>query len=268
MDDSRPDRETRYLVPALAQGLRLLGLFSRERPTLAPPDIARELELSRATVFRLLTTLEHFGYVVRESDGRRFSLGPAVLGRGFAFLASRDLVEISRPVLEKLRDDTGLSAHLAIRDGTEIVYLLRCAAHRTISSSVQAGTRLPAHATVIGRMTLCELSDVELAALYPETRLPKFSEQTPRTLKDLRKLLDGDRARGWGVSQSFFESGVSAVAAPLRDQSGAIVGAINITAVDAQATLEELGGPMKDKVVAAAARIREWLVTQGAGRGR
>lgn len=258
MDASSGRPGGKYIVPALAQGLAALAMFSRERPAITPPEIAREMSLSRASVFRMLNTLEAMGYVVREPEGRRFRLGPAVLGRGFAWLASSDLVEIARPALQKLRDDTGLSSHMAIRDGAEIVYVSRFAARATVSSSVQVGTRFPAHATVMGRILTCEMSGEELAALYPARSLAKVTGQTPPSLPALRALLLADRARGYAVSQSFFEAGVSAVAAPVRDKRGAIAAAINITAVDAHVTLRQLNGALRRAVVEAAGQISLW----------
>ena len=267
MQSRKAAPENRYMVPALAQGLGALALFSRERPAITPPEIARELSLSRATVFRMLNTLESLGYVVRDDGRRQFRLGPAVLGRGFAYLASFDLVEIAQPILQKLRDETSMSSHMAIRDGAEIVYVSRFAARTTIASSVQVGTRLPAHATVLGRMLLCELGESELKALYPQAMLHQFSPQTPRSLAELRALLKEDRERGYAVSQSFFENGVSAIAAPIRDTSNAIVAAINITAVDARVTIKELNGRLKDAIVLASSEVSQWIVTDHANMG-
>ncbi len=250
-----PLPEGKYVVPALAQGLSLLNLFSRDAPTLTAPEIATRLGLSRTTVFRLLHTLQLMGFVSREQDERSYSPGPALLNRGFAYLASLDLVERAQPILQRLRDETGMSAHLAVRDGQEIVYVARFAARTTVASSVQIGTRFPVHATVMGRMTICDLSDRELAALFPREPLAAFSEQTPTTLLALKEILSKDRAVGYAVSQSYFERGVSSVAAPVRDVSGRIVAAINITAVDSHVQIEDMHEALRDAVLKASAEI-------------
>ena len=256
-DDVRP--EGRYVVPALAQGLAVLALFSRETPVLGAPEIAVRLSLPRTTVFRLLHTLQLMGYVKRGDDERSYSLGPAILNRGFAYLASLDIVELGQPVLQKLRDETGMSAHLAVRDGREIVYVARFAARTTVASTVQIGTRFPVHATVMGRMMICEFSDDELADLFPTEPLPSFSEQTPVTRAALKALLVEDSARGFAVSQSFFERGVSSIAAPVRDGNGAIVAALNVTSVDSYVPLEDMQGALKDAVLRASAELTRWL---------
>lgn len=257
--DRSGDPRERYVVPALAHGLDVLGLFSRERPALTAPDICEALKLPRASVFRLLVTLERAGYVLRGADERTFRLGPGLLNRGFTYLASLDLSEIGQPALQKLRDRTGLSAHLAVRDGRDVVYIARVAAFTTVASSVQIGTRFPAHATIMGRMLLLDLDEAQLRALYPEPMLAQLTPQTPATIDALMKVLDADRARGYGVSQSFFERGVSAVGAPVRDGGGRVVAAVNVTAVDTHIDLEAMHGPIKDAVVAAADDIGGWL---------
>lgn len=249
----------KYVVPALAQGLAVLGLFSREQPSLTAPEIANRLGLSRTTVFRLLHTLQIMGFVRRDENERHYSLGPALLSRGFEFVASLDIVEIAQPILRQLRDQTGLSAHMAVRDGGEVVYVIRHPARSTIASSVNIGTRFPAHATVMGRMMLSEMSEAELRKLFPTDPLPRYTEQTPQTLASLMEILAEDRKRGYSVSQSFFEQGVSSIAAPVRDGAGNIVAAINITAVDAYIDVGAMHGPLKDAVLAAASEIGRWL---------
>jgi DNA-binding IclR family transcriptional regulator len=263
MTNVEMEAKSRYTVPALAHGLAILALFTRERPVWTPPEITQELSLARATVFRLLQTLEATGYVMRDSGGRSFRLGASVLSRGFAYLSSLDLVEVAQPILKRLRDETGLSSHLVVRDGKEIVYIARFAAHSTLSSSVTVGTRFPVHATVLGRMLICEFSDAQLAELYPEQELPKFSEYTPGTRKELAALLAEDRVRGYATSQSFFERGVSSIAAPVRDKLGNIIASLNVSAVDTRVTLEDMNGFLKDEVLKAAAEITEWIIAEG-----
>ena len=255
--DSRP--QGKYIVPALAQGLAALSLFSRNRIRLTAPEIAQELSLPRTTVFRMLHTLEAIGFVRREEDERHFRLGPAMLGSGFAYLASLDFVEVAQPILQKLRERTGLSVHMAIRDGQDIVYVSRFAAHTTVRSSVTIGTRFPAHATIMGRMLLMDMSESERCDLFPNEPFEKFSDRTPQTHAELAALLKEDRGRGYASTQSFFERGVSTVAAPVRDASGAIVAAINVTSVDAHVDPAVMDGEVKDAVLDAASEITRWI---------
>jgi DNA-binding IclR family transcriptional regulator len=209
--------------------LRILGEFSRREPELSAPELARRLGVPRSTVFRLLVTLENMGFIERTRDGRSYRLGLAILRLGFDYLASQDMVELGRPLLESLRDETGYAASLVVRDGRDVVYLHRAPSRSPFSTSVSVGTRLPAHATVLGHVLLGDLSLGALKALYPERRLESRSANTPADAAALFELVQQIRARGWVLAEGFFEAHICTVAAPVRDQDGRIVAAIGLT---------------------------------------
>jgi len=218
----------KYNVPGLERGLRILQLFDRTRKILSAADMARALQIPRSTAFRIAQTLEHLGFLVRDNEAYR--IGPAVLRIGFEYIASLEFTELARPIVERLRDETGFSAQLVIRDGREVVIVLKAAGQSTFASNVNIGTRLPAHATILGRVLLTDADDRALAALYPVAALPKTSAKSPRTVGELKRLVKEDRARGYAVSESFFEQGISAIAAPVRDGAGQVIAAMSITA--------------------------------------
>ncbi|HTY65614.1 MAG TPA: IclR family transcriptional regulator [Alphaproteobacteria bacterium] len=246
-------------MPALTRGLDILRLFKRTRPVITAPEMARELGIPRSTVHRLAQVLEAMGFLQRTNGGRDYTLGPAVLTIGFEYLGSLDVVGLAEPVLMRLRDDTGYSAHLVTRNGTEIVYLSRYPGRTTISSSISVGATLPAHATVIGRVLLSEVSPEDLRALYPGPALERHTEQTPATPAKLEAMLAEDRRRGYVAATSFFEPGLTTVAAPVRDRSGRIIAAISITALGLTIAPEVIHGALKDRVCAAAAAISAML---------
>ncbi|HVL34395.1 MAG TPA: IclR family transcriptional regulator [Burkholderiales bacterium] len=213
-----------YLVPGLERGLRLLQLFRTGRAEIGAPEIARELELPRTTAFRLLQTLEAMEFVERTAGGA-FRLGPAVLRLGFEYIASQDITEYGRDVVERLCEQAGASSQLAILDGRELVVVLKKNPAGAIGSNVQVGTRMPAHATVVGRLLL---QDADLRKLYPEPRLKQYTAQTPRSVAELERLIAQDRARGYAVSESAYERGISAVAAPVRNHEERVVAALSV----------------------------------------
>ncbi len=224
-----PPAEDRYHVPALARGLQLLSQFSREQPELSGAELARQLELPRASVFRMLCTLEQAGFLERCVDGVHYKLGLGVLRLGFELLASMELTELGRPVIEELRERSGYSAHLVVRDGREVVFIAKVAGRSSLFQSVQVGARLPAHATVLGRVLLSDLSAGELAALYRHASLAAYTGKTPTTLSALSELIAQDRQRGHGISMGGYESGISTVAAPVFSGPGKVAAAISVT---------------------------------------
>lgn len=224
-----PPTEDRYHVPALARGLQLLSQFSREQPELSGAELARQLQLPRASVFRMLCTLEQAGFLERCVDGVHYKLGLGVLRLGFELLASMELTELGRPVIEELRERSGYSAHLVVRDGREVVFIAKVAGRSSLFQSVQVGARLPAHATVLGRVLLSDLSAGELAALYRHASLAAYTGKTPTTLSELSELIAQDRQRGHGISMGGYESGISTVAAPVFGGPDKVAAAISVT---------------------------------------
>lgn len=223
------EMQEKYLVPGLERGLRLLCEFSRQDQSLSAPELARRLSVPRSTVFRLLTTLERMGFVERADGGRDYRLGMAVLRLGFEYLASLELTEIGRPLLDRLRDQISYPCNLVVRDGRSIVYVAKSVTPTAFVSSVNVGTRLPAHATVLGRVLLEGLSLTELRELYPEEHLESFSSNTPKTVVELFDMVQHDRERGYVLQEGFFETGISTIAAPVRDHSGKVVAAMGAT---------------------------------------
>lgn len=219
----------RYIVPGLQRGLQLLAQFTRATPQLTGAELSRRLALPRASVFRILQTLEIMGFVERQSDNAHYKLSIGVLRLGFEFLASMELTEHGRPVLDALSAATGLSSHLVVRDGTEVVFIAKALGRASLFNSVQVGARLPAHATVLGRILLADLSLPELGALYAGQPLAVFTPQTPGTVARLKQLSEQDLVRGYGVSESGFESGISSIAAPVFDGGNRIVAAVSVT---------------------------------------
>ncbi|MNH16426.1 Pca regulon regulatory protein [compost metagenome] len=225
--DLLKDNQDKYIVPGLERGLLLLCEFSRQNRTLTAPELARRLELPRSTIFRLLTTLETMGFVTR--SGNEYRLGMSVLRLGFEYLASLELTELGQPLLARLCDRLNYPSNLVVRDGRSIVYVAKVSPPSVFSSAVTVGTRLPAHATVLGRILLADLSLSELRELYPEEHLEQFSPCTPKTVLELFDLVQADRLRGYVSGEGFFESTISTVAAPVRDDSGQVVAALGLT---------------------------------------
>lgn len=231
------ESQEKYIVPGLERGLLLLAEFGHGSRVLTAPELARRLKLSRSTVFRLLTTLETMGFVTR--SGHEYRLGMSVLRMGFEYLASLELTELGQPLLSGLCGLVNYPCNLVVRDGRTIIYISKVTPPSVFSSAVNIGTRLPAHATVFGRILLADLSLDELHELYTGSHLETFSNNTPRSIEELYNLVQKDRLRGYIIGEGFFESSISTVAAPVRDHSGRVIAAIGATLPSAHVTVDK-----------------------------
>lgn len=230
-DDEAAGGASSYLVPGLERGLRILSEFSAREPVLSAPELSKRIGIPRTTTFRLLQTLEALGFIERANGDRHFRLGIGVLRLGFEYLNSLELTDLGAPVLERLRDAAGLSTHLLIRDRRDVVFVAKAQSNAPMFGSVKVhvGTRLPAHATVHGHVLMGDLTRDAMRQLYPEKRLEAFTEHTPATVDELYERVRHYARLGYALSEGAFESGISAVTAPVRDHSGSIVAAITAT---------------------------------------
>jgi DNA-binding IclR family transcriptional regulator len=206
----------------------------------------------------MLFTLEQSGFLERCPDGVSYKLGLAVLRLGFELLASMELTEVGRPVIEALRDRSGFSAHVVVRDARDVVFIAKAAGSNAMFHSIQVGARLPAHATVLGRTLMSDLDMKDLVALYPEEVLPVYTPKTPTNLHDLKALMDQDRDKGYGVSMGGYETGISTIAAPVFNEQGRVTAAISIS-VPSQRIEDKALMPLVEMVRAAAAQMTERL---------
>jgi DNA-binding IclR family transcriptional regulator len=221
--------EERYIVPALLRGLQLLKQFNALNKVLTGAELSRRLQLPRASVFRMLQTLEHEGFVERVGDSVGYKLSLGVLRLGFEYLASLELTEHGKSVVQRLRDESGFAAHLAVRDAREVVFVHKAPGLNASFHSIQVGARLPAHATVLGRMLLSDLSLEALKILYPEAELERFTHQTPKNTQELKRMMDQERSQGYSLSQGGFEDAISTLAAPVLDDDRHVIAALSIT---------------------------------------
>lgn len=212
-----------YTVPGLVRGLAVMRVFTPTTPELTLSEIAAALEITRSAAFRSVHTLVSEGYLLPTREGHHYRLGPAVLRLSYGYHASRELLEVAHPVLEKLRDETDWSTHLGVLDGRHVLYLLRLPATKGLSSLVHVGSRLPAATTAMGRIFLAQRSEKQMRQL--------FADLDQGSLLRLLQTRDDDQRRDHVQSIGRFESGISSVAAPVMDMSGQVVAAMSATNV-------------------------------------
>jgi IclR family pca regulon transcriptional regulator len=225
-------------VESLARGLDVLACFDAHHGPMTLSEVATAADLARPTARRLLLTLEELGFV--RSSGGTFALTPKVLTLGMAYVGSLGLWDIARPHLEELVAGTGESSSMAQLDGSDIIYVARVAVPKIIALRVDVGTRFPAVQTSQGKVLLAALSPDELdATLATPSRagLPSYIGRSP---EQLRRELTEVRARGWALADEELAPGVRSVAVPVRDGSGTVRAAMNVTVHAAETSTERL----------------------------
>jgi IclR family pca regulon transcriptional regulator len=225
-------------VQSLERGLLVIRAFDAEHRELGLSEVARISGLTRAAARRFLLTLAKLGYVTF-NDGR-FSLTPRVLELGYAYLSSLSLPEVAQPHMEALVAQVNESSSISVLDDTEVVYVARVPTRRIMSITLSVGTRLPAYATSMGRVLLAALSEAELSARLARTDMRPLSTHTITDPDALRAVLDRVRRQGWAAVDQELEEGLRSLAVPIRDASGTVVAALNVSVHASRGTMTSL----------------------------
>ena len=218
-----------YIAPPVQRAVRLIRHVAEGNAVDNMSETAKALKINRTTLLRLLHTLEAEGFLETRASGAGYQVGLSLLQVGARALFSQDLVQVAVPVLTRLADELQLSAHLGVRDGADVLYLVRRTPDTPLASNIRVGSRLPAHATTMGRMILAFTPPAELSRLYAGKELARFSDHTATSLQALQAKLEKDRVAGMAWSEAHFERGIGSAAVPVFDFSSAPVGAINVS---------------------------------------
>ncbi|HEY3140426.1 MAG TPA: IclR family transcriptional regulator [Acidimicrobiales bacterium] len=241
-------------VPAVSRTLDILELFL-DRETLSASEIGERLGLPRTTVHELVTTLVDRSYLTAEA-GRptRYRLGLRLFQLGGLFAEHLDLTREARLMAEQVAADCDETVHVAVLDGTDVIYIAKVDSTHPVRMVSAVGRRLPAHCTAVGKILLAALSPDALDVRFTGTgTLPALTPKSITSRARLRDHLAEVRRRGLGYDDCESNNDVRCVAAPVHDHDGAVVAAMSISVPTLRWDEE---------------RAREWsdLVQRGAGK--
>lgn len=262
-DDARAGGE---FVRSLERGLAVIRAFGPDRPALTLSEVARITGLTRAAARRFLLTLVELGYV--HSDGRIFSLRPRVLELGYAYLSTLGLDEVAAPHMEELVAELRESSSVAVLDGDDVAYVVRVPTQRIMTVAIAVGTRFPAYATSMGRVLLAALPEGEIDSYLDRVELRPLTRRTVVDRRALRAELDEVAEQGYAVVDQELEDGLRSVAVPVRDASGRVVGALNMSTHASRTTLEHLRRRILPRLAETARRIEADLRSLGSAPAR
>jgi len=224
------DARARGGVPAARQTLALLQALARQPGAVPAAALARDLGLPRSTTYHLLAELMAAGFVVHLPEERRYGLGVSAFEIGSAYSRQEPLARLARPVLARLVDAVGHSAHLAVLHGREVLYVVEQRAPGRPPLVTDVGVRLPAQLTASGRALLADLPAAQVRALFPTA--DAFVDRHgagPQKLSELRRLLGDVRRSGSATEDGEVTPGFASVAAAVHDHAGRPAAGIAVT---------------------------------------
>lgn len=254
------------LVPAVDRAVRLLDALRRTPGARGISELARELDLNKATVRDTLLTLEHHGLVERDPLTARFRLGYGLYRfAGGAARGPQDLTVVARPFLQALVEQTGETAMLTLLDGARILIVAQEEPSSALKISAPVGRRLPLYAGAPAKVLLAAAEPARLAALLREAPLPRFTARSITEPSAYLAALRLVRRQGYAVDDEEFLAGVRAVSAPVVGAADAVLAALTVVGFSTRLTPERLATTI-EAVVEAAAQVSRRLDAGPAAR--
>lgn len=210
---------------AALRAVRLLKLFTSERPEMSLAELSRAAGLNKTTTHRLLRALQSEALIDRNPATSAYSLGAGLMALGVQALASSDLRRRVRPVLRALARETGETATLEVPFEDSMLILDEVAGSHVLGSAGNIGTRWPIHATSTGKAYLAfDESGIDRL----DDRLKPLTASTLTDKEALQPQLVEIRRRGYAVTVDEIEEGFTAVATIIRGALGDVQGALSI----------------------------------------
>ena len=225
---------------ALDKGLALLARVS-DAPT--PPrfvDLMRDTGLPKATLHRLLGALLAHRLIALDPRDQTYVVGLRALEMAQRSWHGMDVRAAAAEDILQLGEKTGDTVHLAVLDGTEVVYIDKVESRQQIRMFSAVGKRGPLHCTGVGKAMIAFVDDGRRAELVQRLALKKFTANTFTSRAAFLKHLDEIRARGYARDLEEHELGIRCAAAPIFDYRGDVVASVSVTAPSFRLTPERL----------------------------
>ncbi len=242
-------------LQSLDRALAVLTVLARQESTTLS-DLSREVEIPTATTHRILTTLQNHRFVNFDEERQEWAVGLEAYRTGAAYLKRNSVIEVGRPVMRRLMQETGETANLAVPDGAEVVFVGQVETPNPIRAFFPPGTRTSMHASGTGKAILAALRPQALRTQLGNMTLTPFTASTHVTLSGLASDLHTIAERGWSHDCEERYAGMSCVGAAILNERGEPCAGISVSGPTGRfddARIADLG----QRVAAAAREISE-----------
>jgi len=219
------------VIKSVAKAIDIMNAFSPAEPRLSLAEIARRLDLPKATAHNLLRTLAAHDFV-EKTDDDRYALSTALIALTQAVRVNVELRDRAAPLLRQMADECRETVYLTTLDGGHALYIYAVESSKRLLARTAVGDRVPLHCTSVGKAMLSWLTDDEVEAIIAEVGLRAYTKATITDPEALKTELAATRARGYAIDNEEHEAATHCLGAPVFDANGRIVGACSISGTD------------------------------------
>lgn len=221
--------DDKEFISSLARGLTILSTFTRHQPTLTLSEVARTHAMNLPTARRYLQTLKRMGYVFFDDESKKYQLTSKVLRLGGWLIESMSLRTRLLPFLNSVTRELGVTTSCAILEGSEVVTVERIRSPDVINLDLTAGSRLPVHATSLGKAIAAFLEPEKLSALLGQIDFVQYTPFTKTNPKILLTELKKTKKRGYATSNQELTLWLKSIAVPIFNKAAKVEASFGVS---------------------------------------
>ena len=254
---------SRYFIKSVNKAFKVLQSIAEANRPLTLSEIALSIPTDKTSATRLCYTLTELGFIHRDIN-KRYYPTPKVLTLGTSIISGLDWVELCRHYLERLFEELEKTINLCVLEGEEILYLIRIRKEKYLPFDIRMGTKLPLHCTAMGKALLAFGDPEKVDPIIDNLELMQLTPRTITSMKHFIEELNEIKLRGYAINDEELTSLARSVAAPILNDQGYAVAAINIASPTTKCSLEEMVDIIAPRLIEIAGEISVSLKQIGA----
>lgn len=220
-------------------------------------ELSKELGLNKTTVHRILNSLICMDYARQDPESLKYSLTFKFCGLSSQILAQNSMIDLARPYLKELSEQTGETVHFVQIDGRQAVYIDKVESSRSSVRLVsRIGRSVPLYCSGVGKALLADMNDEKIREIWEKSSIQSLTEYTVTDFEEFQKIIAQIRQNGYALDNEENELGVRCIAVSIKDFNGKPVYAISVSAPKDRMSDERIL-EIRDLILAAKENIRK-----------
>jgi DNA-binding IclR family transcriptional regulator len=216
-------------IQSLDRGLTILQTVALAKQPVSLGELAELLGVDRSSAFRLAHTLRRRGFLSCPANRKDYILGSSMWYLTHHYDWNNMLVRVASQQLKQLAAQLNETAHLAIREGKNALFIDSAAINQVLTVSGQAGELVPLYCTAHGKALLADADEAELRSIFGSVPLPRYTKSTITSFSALAKDCVLAKKRGYATDDAEYREELRCMAAPIRVENEVIIGSIGVS---------------------------------------
>lgn len=222
---------------AALRSLAILEVLVKADRPISLAEIVDQMALPKPSVFRLLSTLEKAGWILRQPGEKDYTVANRLARFGLEIMTNNSVRSVRHAILTNIASELRETCNVTMLDGNEIVYIDRVESQWPLKVDLKPGTRVPLHCSASGKLFMSQMRQAKRKSLLEHLVLERFTDHTITDIHLLESELDRTRKSLIGIDNQEYLDGLICVAVPIRDAHGQVAAVLAVQAPTARLTL-------------------------------